>query len=161
LPAAIALSVLVSCLTPPALFSPGPVDLEACVRKAPSGTERVELASGKRMLRGVFVPAGDNAPVVLHLMSSGQSIASSIGPTHRLFRRGACAQQGAGCASPVKIAWLGAGTWFEPASYLDCVSSVAWGASTGGSPPAAGAGLGSEHQLRSSFHPPFRRRRGA
>jgi dienelactone hydrolase len=65
------------CLTPPALLPAPWVDAERCIALYPSGTERVELqVEGDTTLRGLFVPAGENAPVVLHLLESSGSAAT-------------------------------------------------------------------------------------
>ena len=66
-----------ACLTPPALLPAPWVDAERCIALYPSGTERVELQVGEdTTLRGLFVPAGENAPVVLHLLESSGSAAT-------------------------------------------------------------------------------------
>ncbi len=55
----------------------------------PPGTERVEIAVAEGVsLRGVFVPADDGAPVVLHLLGGGDSVSygtSGVGG-HWFFR---------------------------------------------------------------------------
>ncbi len=62
-----------SCITPQIVLESdkGAIDL----REFPAGTELVELAVGDdAKLRGVFVPADPEAPVVVHFLESGCSI---------------------------------------------------------------------------------------
>ena len=71
--------VIPGCLVPPALMAGGGKTLEQTLETLPTGTEavEVELASGER-LRGVFVPAGKGAPVVLHLLESSGSVVAEV-----------------------------------------------------------------------------------
>jgi hypothetical protein len=78
---------LASCIAPPAMFAVRDADLSAELQKCPAGSEAVALDVGGATLRGVFVPAGPGAPVVLHLLGSGASVASPIhGPEAVLFQ---------------------------------------------------------------------------
>lgn len=68
---------LTACLAPPAVMPGAHVDSELAIGLYPAGTERVEVhVEGDDCLRGFFVPAGDDAPVVLHLLESSGSAAS-------------------------------------------------------------------------------------
>lgn len=74
-------------LPPPALLPVASRPLDLAHDHFPPGTERVELAlaSGER-LRGVFVPAGFGAPVVLHLYPAALSVAPSPFSLRGVFR---------------------------------------------------------------------------
>ncbi|MFN0243737.1 MAG: serine aminopeptidase domain-containing protein [Planctomycetota bacterium] len=76
--AALALLACASCLTPPALIEPMKLDRENVLARYARGTESVaiEVEPGIQ-LRGVFVPSQPNGPVVLHLLESSGSVASS------------------------------------------------------------------------------------
>ncbi|MBI3843997.1 MAG: hypothetical protein HY292_05085 [Planctomycetes bacterium] len=68
------------CVIPPAVQPAGA--LQISLANFPPGTEPVEisLATGER-LRGVFVPADPNAPVVLHFLETEASITvGTVGP---------------------------------------------------------------------------------
>ena len=77
--AAVALSftALVACMTPP-VFIPAPfVDLDEAFEDFPEGAERIEVTTDDgTVLHGVFVSAGEDAPVVLHLLESAGSVGS-------------------------------------------------------------------------------------
>lgn len=64
-----------SCITPPLVMSGGAREVELGPRRVEWGAERVEveLATHER-LRGLFVPAGVDAPLVLHLLGSSGSV---------------------------------------------------------------------------------------
>ncbi len=87
---------LASCLTPPAVLQGTHIDPVLAIGLYPEETERVEVpvADGE-FLRGFFVPAGDGAPVVLHLLESSGSSASLWFHYEVLCRR----LQGLGLAS--------------------------------------------------------------
>jgi dienelactone hydrolase len=71
------LGVVPGCLTPPALLPAEWVDGERCIALYPQGTQRVEIPVERdTTLRGLFVPAGEGAPVVLHLLESSGSAAT-------------------------------------------------------------------------------------
>lgn len=66
-----------SCLAPPVMMPAPALSPERALAEYPPGTRLVELGGeGERTLRGVFVPAGEGAPVVLHLLGASQSPAS-------------------------------------------------------------------------------------
>ncbi len=68
------LSTLGACMAPPVLKPLPKPDLDAALALYPPNTRRIEIeAEDGDKLRGVFVPAGENAPVVLHLLGSAQS----------------------------------------------------------------------------------------
>lgn len=70
-----------ACLTPPVMLSAVAPDLARALPEYPPGTERVELTTPDgATLRGVFTPAGEGAPVVLHLLGAAQSPASLAQP---------------------------------------------------------------------------------
>jgi hypothetical protein len=73
-----ALCATSACLTPPAVLQVENVDAEKARARFPAGTQAIEVEVGKgRHLRGLFVPAADpKAPLVLHLLESGGSVAS-------------------------------------------------------------------------------------
>ena len=65
-----------SCLTPPALLEAQVFPFESARALYPPASEAVELRSESgATLRGLFVPAGSGAPVVLHLLDSSGSLA--------------------------------------------------------------------------------------
>lgn len=67
-------STLGGCMAPPVLRPLPKPDLDAALALYPPNTRRIEIeAENGDKLRGVFVPAGANAPVVLHLLGSAQS----------------------------------------------------------------------------------------
>lgn len=76
--ALLALLACASCLTPPALIEPMKLDRENVLARYARGAESVaiEVEPGIQ-LRGVFVPSQPNGPVVLHLLESSGSVASS------------------------------------------------------------------------------------
>lgn len=75
--ALLALAVAPGCLTPPALLPALHVDGELAIELYPPGTERVSVeVADEVVLRGLFVPSDDGAPVVLHLLESSGSVAS-------------------------------------------------------------------------------------
>lgn len=70
-------ALLSSCLTPPAVLPGVEVDPVLAAELYPEGTEHVQCRiDADRFLRGLFVPAGEGAPVVLHLLESSGSVAS-------------------------------------------------------------------------------------
>lgn len=61
------------CITPPAILEAGWDDID--LLDFPSGSERVELVvDDERTLAGVFVPAGDGAPVVMILPGALETV---------------------------------------------------------------------------------------
>lgn len=71
------LATLVGCLTPPVMIEAPFVDLETALPRFPEGTETVAVTTyDGAELRGLFVPAGEGAPVVLHLLESAGSVGS-------------------------------------------------------------------------------------
>lgn len=77
-PLALALA-LGGCLAPPAVIETDDFDGARALERLPAGTETVELlVDDGEHLRGFFVPAGEGAPVVLHLVNSGSSVASGL-----------------------------------------------------------------------------------
>lgn len=70
-------ATLGACLTPPAVIAGTYVDAALAIQLYPEGTEHVEIPVGDgENLRGLFVPAGDGAAVVLHLLESSGTPAS-------------------------------------------------------------------------------------
>ncbi len=70
----LALVGLGACLTPPAMMPAVSPDAALAIELYPAGTERVELAAADgSKLHGILVPAGEGAPVVLHLLESSGS----------------------------------------------------------------------------------------
>jgi len=79
--AAVALSLagLSACMAPPVFLPPPFVDLDEAVESYPEGVERIEVTTDDgAVLRGVFVSAGEGAPVVLHLLESAGSVGSLV-----------------------------------------------------------------------------------
>jgi hypothetical protein len=70
-------ALLSACLTPPAVIDAGePSDLEELCAAYPAGTEVVSIRVDEgEFLRGLFVPAAEDSPVVLHLFPAGVSVA--------------------------------------------------------------------------------------
>jgi hypothetical protein len=76
----LALSTVAGCLTPPAVLPAAEVDFEQALATCPAGTQRVAIeVDSDVVLRGVFVPSDPDAPVVLHLLESAGSVASTRG----------------------------------------------------------------------------------
>lgn len=75
------LALAPACLTPPVMMPAPGTKLAKAIEFYPPGAEMRELrmADGTA-LRGVFVPAGENAPVVLHLLGAAQSPGSLAQP---------------------------------------------------------------------------------
>ncbi len=66
---------------PPALLEAGVPKLDLRAGNFPPGTEKVEIKTGnRRHLQGVFVPAGPEAPVVVHLLESLGSVTFGTEP---------------------------------------------------------------------------------
>jgi len=73
----LALSVS-SCLTPPVVLPASSLPMDKAMARFPEPCETVELAAiDGEMLRGAFVPAGEGAAVVLHLLGATDSFGSS------------------------------------------------------------------------------------
>jgi pimeloyl-ACP methyl ester carboxylesterase len=72
------------CVTPPVVFPAGFDRLP--VEFYPRGTEAVEVPVEGEVLRGVFVPAGEEAPVCLLLLGSGDSATFTGGASWNLAR---------------------------------------------------------------------------
>jgi len=64
-----------SCVTPPLVMSGGVREVELGARRVSWGAERVEVElATHETLRGLFVPAGEGAPIVLHFLGSSGSV---------------------------------------------------------------------------------------
>jgi hypothetical protein len=75
--AAALIASLGACFTPPALLPGTNMAADLAIALYPEGTEQVEVSVGDgKSLRGLFVSAGEGAPVVLHLLESSGSVAS-------------------------------------------------------------------------------------
>ena len=82
-----ATSLGTGCLTPPVLIEARWVDMERASALYPEGTEPVEvLVESDKPLSGFFVPAGEGAPVVLHLLESSGSVGSLMPPKGQIAR---------------------------------------------------------------------------
>ncbi len=84
-----------ACIAPPVVIEVRSVDCALLLGEFPPGTETIEIAGPTGPLRGFFVPAGEDAPVVVHLLGSGGSVAAPYGTPSTA----ACALSGLGFAS--------------------------------------------------------------
>ncbi len=91
MPPWLALAALGGCLAPPAVVAVSPIDGDAAFARLPAGAERVAIeVSPGEALRGFFVPVEPDheaAPVVLHLLEAGASVAHGQADRERAFRR--------------------------------------------------------------------------
>ena len=77
---AVAAVFCTGCSAPVALAEVVPSGFQDLIRGLPTGGERVELLiDGQTVLRGAYVPPAPGAPVVLHFLESGGSIARGKG----------------------------------------------------------------------------------
>jgi hypothetical protein len=125
-PAATALALALgacACFTPPAVVEVRGLERSALLDDYPAGTELVQIDTPHGSLHGFFVPAGANAPIVVHLLGSGASVVSPFGtPVAAAF-----ALSGLGLASLlVDYAGVGASSGERSVDHLALDARAAW-----------------------------------